>query len=49
MLSDARNYIREAWWMSVFPGLAIVVTVLCVNLLGDSFRDILDPKTINTG
>ena len=48
MLSDARNYIREAWWMSVFPGLAIVITCLCINLLGDSLRDILDPKTVST-
>jgi len=44
MLSDARNYIRESWWYPVFPGLAVSITVLAFNLVGDGFRDILDPK-----
>jgi peptide/nickel transport system permease protein len=44
MLSVARNYLREAWWMATFPGLGIVFTVLSINLLGDALRDILDPK-----
>jgi peptide/nickel transport system permease protein len=44
MLSDGRDYLREAWWMSVFPGLAIFLAVLFVNLLGDGLRDALDPK-----
>ncbi len=44
MLSDARNLIEIAPWMSIFPGLAIVVTVLGFNLLGVGLRDILDPK-----
>ncbi len=44
MLSGARQYITSAWWYSVFPGLAIMVTVLGFNLLGDSLRDALDPQ-----
>ena len=36
MLSDARRYLRTAWWLAVFPGIAIMVVVLCVNLLGDA-------------
>jgi peptide/nickel transport system permease protein len=44
MLSYGRAYLHDAWWMSVFPGIAIFVTVLCVNLLGDGLRDALDPK-----
>jgi peptide/nickel transport system permease protein len=44
MLNYGRGYIRNAWWMSVFPGLAIFVAVLCINLLGDGLRDALDPK-----
>jgi peptide/nickel transport system permease protein len=45
MLNYGRSYIRNAWWMSVFPGLAIFVAVLSINLLGDGLRDALDPKT----
>lgn len=44
MLSSAQQYITPAWWYSIFPGLAIVVTVLGFNLLGDSVRDALDPQ-----
>lgn len=42
MLADGRNYIERAWWVSTFPGLAITITVLGFNLLGDSLRDGLD-------
>lgn len=45
MLSDARDQITTAPWVSVFPGLAIFVTVLGLNLLGDGLRDILDPQS----
>lgn len=45
MLSDGREYLREAWWIGTFPGLAIVLVVLGINLLGDGLRDALDPKT----
>ena len=44
MLSEARRYLRVAWWLSVFPGVAIMVVVLTVNLLGDAVRDTLDPR-----
>jgi peptide/nickel transport system permease protein len=44
MLNDARPYIRDAWWVITFPGLAIIVTVLGFNLLGDGLRDMLDPQ-----
>jgi len=44
MLSDARNYVATAWWLSTFPGLAIALTCLSVNLVGDWVRDTLDPR-----
>lgn len=43
MLADGRTYMQTAWWVSVFPGLAIMITVLGLNLLGDWLRDALDP------
>ncbi|MGC9075523.1 MAG: nickel transporter permease [Candidatus Bipolaricaulaceae bacterium] len=45
MVSEGRNFMPQAWWVSTFPGLAIMITVLGFNLLGDGIRDILDPKT----
>ena len=44
MLFDARGFVQQAWWMAVFPGLAIVLTVLSFNLIGDALRDVLDPR-----
>src|SRR5262249_25274263 len=44
MIFDSQGFITLAWWMAVFPGAAIVVTVLAFNLLGDGLRDVLDPK-----
>ncbi len=44
MLSSARSYMRDYWYMVTFPGLAIMVTVLALNLFGDGLRDALDPK-----
>lgn len=44
MLADAREFILRAWWVVTFPGLAILVTVLSFNLMGDGLRDALDPK-----
>ena len=44
MLSEGRDYLRDAWWISTFPGLAIMLTVLGVNMLGDGLRDVLDPQ-----
>jgi len=43
MLADGRAYLNNAWWMGTFPGLAIMVTVLGFNLLGDWTRDRMDP------
>ncbi len=44
MLADGRTYLASAWWLATFPGLAIMVSVLGINLLGDSARDALDPR-----
>lgn len=44
MLADAREFVLRAWWVVTFPGLAILVTVLAFNLLGDGLRDAFDPK-----
>ena len=44
MVADGRDYISTAWWISFFPGLAIMFTVLSMNLFGDWLRDHLDPK-----
>jgi len=44
MLNYGRSYLRDAWWMSVFPGLGIFLAVLFINLLGDGLRDALDPR-----
>lgn len=43
-LALARDYLREAWWMSTFPGMAIMLTVVSVNVLGEGLRDALDPR-----
>lgn len=44
MIFDSQGFVTLAWWMAVFPGAAIVVTVLAFNLLGDGLRDIVDPQ-----
>ena len=44
MLADAREFVLRAWWVVTFPGLAILITVLAFNLMGDGLRDALDPK-----
>ncbi len=44
MLAEAREFIQRAWWVVTFPGLAILITVLAINLMGDGLRDALDPK-----
>jgi peptide/nickel transport system permease protein len=44
MVSDGRTYILDQWWIATFPGIAIFVTVLAFNLLGDTLRDIFDPR-----
>lgn len=47
MLAGGRQYIRNAWWVCAFPGIAIMLTILSLNLLGDGLRDALDPKLKN--
>ena len=49
MIADGRGFLATAWWISLFPGLAMVLTVLSVNLLGDWLRDHLDPKLRQLG
>jgi peptide/nickel transport system permease protein len=44
MLSEGRVYLAQQWWMATFPGVAIAVTVLGINVLGDGLRDALDPR-----
>ncbi len=44
LLADAREFILRAWWATTFPGLAILITVLSFNIMGDGLRDALDPK-----
>jgi peptide/nickel transport system permease protein len=46
ILTSGKDYIEFAWWLSLFPGLAILITVLSYNLLGEGIRDALDPRTI---
>jgi peptide/nickel transport system permease protein len=48
MLNDSRDYMTKAWWVSVMPGVAIMLTVLSVNFLGDWLRDMLDPREQDT-
>ena len=40
----AENYLRPLWWIAVFPGIALTVTIMAFNLIGDELRDRLDPK-----
>jgi peptide/nickel transport system permease protein len=49
MLADGRAYVSTAWWIAVFPGLAIFFTVLSINMLGDVLRDNLDPRLRRSG
>ncbi len=47
MLADGREYMRSAWWIGTFPGVALMITVLGVNFIGDGLRDALDPRIQN--
>lgn len=44
MLSEGREYLQNAWWLGIFPGIAIMLLVLSINLLGDGLRDVFDPR-----
>ncbi len=46
MLTTSRAYVVDAWWLPVFPGLAIMMTILAMNLMGDGLRDALDPRLV---
>jgi peptide/nickel transport system permease protein len=45
MIAGARTFFREAWWFITFPGIALSLTVVGFNLLGDGLRDYFDPRT----
>jgi peptide/nickel transport system permease protein len=45
MISDAQTYLQDGWWTALFPGLAIAITAIGFNLIGDGLRDFLDPRT----
>lgn len=47
MLADGRAYVATAWWLATIPGLAIMLTVLAINMIGDWIRDVLDPRLRN--
>ena len=49
MLADGREYVRDAWWLSVFPGVAIMLAALSFNIIGDGMRDLLDPALKSSG
>jgi peptide/nickel transport system permease protein len=49
ILADARSFVSRAWWLGVFPGLAIVLTVLSINFIGDALRDFLDVREARDG
>jgi peptide/nickel transport system permease protein len=49
ILADARSFISRAWWLGIFPGLAIVLTVLSINFIGDALRDFLDVREARDG
>jgi ABC-type dipeptide/oligopeptide/nickel transport system permease subunit len=44
MLAEGRQYLAVAWWAGTFPGLLLMLTIVAINLVGDSLRDILDPR-----
>ncbi|MEV5447461.1 ABC transporter permease, partial [Streptomyces sp. NPDC052644] len=46
MLYDGRGFVTDAWWLGFFPGAAIFLTVLALNLVGDALRDVLDPRQL---
>ena len=49
MITEARNYLTQAWWVMWMPGLALMLVALCGNLVGDWLRDLLDPRLRNLG
>jgi peptide/nickel transport system permease protein len=49
MVGAGRTVIRQAWWITVFPGLAILITVLALNLIGEGLNDALNPRAAREG
>lgn len=49
MVAEGRQYLATAWWVGTFPGLALTVTIIAINLIGDSLRDMLDPRIQQQG
>ena len=49
MVSEGRGYLRDAWWFSTFPGIAIALTVIASNLVGEGLRDVFDPRAREKG
>lgn len=49
MVSEGLRFIRLAWWISIMPGIAILILVIATNLVGDALRDVLDPRTVTRG
>jgi len=47
MLSESKNYLNRAWWLSTFPGATIMIIIMAINLFGDGLRDVLDPRLEN--
>ena len=47
MLREGQRYMRDAWWLTVFPGLFIFLTAMAFNILGDGIRDLLDPRSVS--
>ena len=45
MISDGRNYLANAWWVATWPGLAILITVLAINFVGDWLTEVLHPRS----
>jgi ABC-type dipeptide/oligopeptide/nickel transport system permease subunit len=43
-LADGKDYLVSGWWLATFPGLAIMLLVLCMNIMGDGARDLLEPR-----
>jgi ABC-type dipeptide/oligopeptide/nickel transport system permease subunit len=48
-LADGKEYLIRGWWLATFPGLAIMLVVLCMNVLGDGARDLLEPRRRGRG
>jgi ABC-type dipeptide/oligopeptide/nickel transport system permease subunit len=45
MVAEGQAYLQRAWWMVIFPGTLLFMTVMAINLIGDGLRDALDPRT----